>query len=256
MPRRCRCSPSTPPKGSSGRWCWCPTDGTCGTGPPTSRCFTTASGGGRVVDVAGKDGWRGFDDNAAAARREERAEESRLLYVALTRARHHLVVWWVKQIEDAPTSTLGKLLARDSRGRRPPAPPARAGGRTRRHGAARGPPLRGGHRARPPWPPPPSTDRSTTCGAGPRSRRCRPTIPSPTRPPPSRPTTSSATTSRRSRPRPAHGRPSQGSPLRDPGARDLRVGLVRRPRSGGVAANGAHARPCNAPAGSSTPRRS
>jgi exodeoxyribonuclease V beta subunit len=72
------------------------------------------AGGGRVVDVAGKEGWAGFDDNAAAARREERAEESRLLYVALTRARHHLVVWWVKHIEDAPTSTLGKLLARQS----------------------------------------------------------------------------------------------------------------------------------------------
>jgi exodeoxyribonuclease V beta subunit len=70
--------------------------------------------GGRIIDVAGEGGWRGFEANAGAARAEEKAEESRLLYVALTRARHHLVVWWVSQTKDAANSTLGKVLARDS----------------------------------------------------------------------------------------------------------------------------------------------
>jgi exodeoxyribonuclease V beta subunit len=71
-----------------------------------------ATGRRRLIDVAGTDGWEGFAANAAAAVAEEIGEESRLLYVALTRARHHLVVWWAKQAPGAPASSLGRLLAR------------------------------------------------------------------------------------------------------------------------------------------------
>jgi exodeoxyribonuclease V beta subunit len=50
------------------------------------------------------------------ARDEQRGEELRLLYVALTRARHQAVVWWVRA-KDAHHSPLGRLLMfRDGNG--------------------------------------------------------------------------------------------------------------------------------------------
>jgi exodeoxyribonuclease V beta subunit len=48
----------------------------------------------RLVDVGGEGNWDGFTNHAALAASEEDAEQFRAVYVALTRARHHLVVWW------------------------------------------------------------------------------------------------------------------------------------------------------------------
>ncbi len=49
------------------------------------------------------------DAQVAAARREQAAEELRLLYVAMTRARHRVVVWWVTA-GDAATSPFARVL--------------------------------------------------------------------------------------------------------------------------------------------------
>jgi exodeoxyribonuclease V beta subunit len=62
--------------------------------------------GRRVLDVGGKDGV-GYAERSAAHAREEAGESLRLAYVALTRARAQVVVWW------APTSnTAGGPLHR------------------------------------------------------------------------------------------------------------------------------------------------
>ncbi|HVM09162.1 MAG TPA: UvrD-helicase domain-containing protein [Acidimicrobiales bacterium] len=61
-----------------------------------------ANGGRRTIDVAGNVG-RGYYEV------EARGEELRLLYVALTRARHQAVVWWVPG-GNAATSSLCRLL--------------------------------------------------------------------------------------------------------------------------------------------------
>jgi exodeoxyribonuclease V beta subunit len=56
-----------------------------------------------------------YTRNAALARSERRAEDLRLLYVALTRARHRLVIWWART-QECRHSPLGRLLAgRDER---------------------------------------------------------------------------------------------------------------------------------------------
>jgi exodeoxyribonuclease V beta subunit len=68
----------------------------------------------RAIDV----GLRGSDRRRhyAQHRDEERGEELRLAYVALTRARHQAVVWWVSSW-DAKDSPLGRLLfAQDAEG--------------------------------------------------------------------------------------------------------------------------------------------
>ena len=68
-----------------------------------------------------------YRDHAALARAERRGEDLRLLYVALTRARHRLVIWWGRTSE-CRHSPLGRLLlgrdartgeVRDSRGGEP-----------------------------------------------------------------------------------------------------------------------------------------
>jgi exodeoxyribonuclease V beta subunit len=62
--------------------------------------------GNRVLDVGGKDGV-GYAQRSAAHAREEAGESLRLAYVALTRARSQVVVWW------APTTnTAGGPLHR------------------------------------------------------------------------------------------------------------------------------------------------
>ena len=63
----------------------------------------------RLVDVRG--GGSGFEDNKAAAEEEGEAEEARLLYVAMTRARHRLVVWWIKNAQSCARSKLHQILA-------------------------------------------------------------------------------------------------------------------------------------------------
>jgi exodeoxyribonuclease V beta subunit len=56
--------------------------------------------GRRVLDVGGKDG-AGYPERSAAHAREDAGESLRLAYVALTRARAQVVVWW------APTLNTG-----------------------------------------------------------------------------------------------------------------------------------------------------
>jgi exodeoxyribonuclease V beta subunit len=68
----------------------------------------------RLIDVAGPDG-PDFDDHRAAAIAEDVAEEGRLLYVALTRAEHQLLVWWVENTYNAANSKLHELITRDGR---------------------------------------------------------------------------------------------------------------------------------------------
>lgn len=68
----------------------------------------------RLVDVAGK-GSPGFDEHASLATAEDVAEEGRLLYVALTRAEHHLVVWWIENSKNTAKSKLDQLITRDGR---------------------------------------------------------------------------------------------------------------------------------------------
>ncbi|CAN5330309.1 exodeoxyribonuclease V subunit beta [soil metagenome] len=62
----------------------------------------------RVVDVGGHDSPE-FGDHCSDAKREQRGEDLRLLYVALTRARHQAVVWWVPAT-NSEESPLGRLL--------------------------------------------------------------------------------------------------------------------------------------------------
>ena len=65
----------------------------------------------RLIDVAGK-GWAGHAAHADLDAAEEEAEEGRQLYVALTRAQHHLVVWWLPLASGATDSKLGELITR------------------------------------------------------------------------------------------------------------------------------------------------
>jgi exodeoxyribonuclease V beta subunit len=68
----------------------------------------------RAIDV-GLDG-RSFFDHQRQFKDEERGEDLRLMYVALTRARHQAVIWWVGSYgsRDSPLSRL--LFARDEDG--------------------------------------------------------------------------------------------------------------------------------------------
>jgi len=68
----------------------------------------------RLIDVGGK-GAPGFNDHVALAMAEDAGEEARLLYVALTRAEHHLVAWWVENTDNTPHSKLNEMLVGDGR---------------------------------------------------------------------------------------------------------------------------------------------
>ena len=65
----------------------------------------------RAVDVGGKDS-ADFSVHRRLAREEDEAEESRLLYVALTRARHRVIVWWVSRVKGATSTKLHQILTR------------------------------------------------------------------------------------------------------------------------------------------------
>ena len=57
-----------------------------------------------------------YTQHFSAAHDEQRGEDLRLLYVALTRARHQVVIWWVRAY-DSQHSPLGRLLmCRDQHG--------------------------------------------------------------------------------------------------------------------------------------------
>ncbi len=63
----------------------------------------------RTLDVGVADSTRSYLEHFSAAHDEQRGEDLRLLYVALTRARHRVVVWWVRAYE-SQHSPLGRLL--------------------------------------------------------------------------------------------------------------------------------------------------
>ncbi len=70
----------------------------------------------RTLDVGVTDPGASYLAHFSAAHDEQRGEDLRLLYVALTRARHRVVVWWVRAYE-SQHSPLGRLLmSRDQAG--------------------------------------------------------------------------------------------------------------------------------------------
>jgi exodeoxyribonuclease V beta subunit len=75
--------------------------------------FAPEGGGprGRLIDVGGRS-HPDFKGHQEVAMAERDAEESRLLYVALTRARHSLVVWWIGKTWNARKSKLSGLIQR------------------------------------------------------------------------------------------------------------------------------------------------
>jgi len=66
----------------------------------------------RLIDVSGK-GSDSFDVHKDQAMREAVEEEGRLLYVALTRAKHRLVVWWLENAKPTALSKLTELVIPD-----------------------------------------------------------------------------------------------------------------------------------------------
>ncbi|MDE0370196.1 MAG: UvrD-helicase domain-containing protein, partial [bacterium] len=65
----------------------------------------------RVIDVGGPTS-PGFKSHQEIAMSEEAAEEGRLLYVALTRAKHRLVVWWIENTMNSDRTKLHQILSR------------------------------------------------------------------------------------------------------------------------------------------------
>jgi exodeoxyribonuclease V beta subunit len=73
-------------------------------------------GGRRKLDVGGQRGDPVYEQHFAAAREEMRGEDLRHLYVALSRAKHQAVLWWVA-VRGCQHSALGRLLlAKDANG--------------------------------------------------------------------------------------------------------------------------------------------
>ncbi|HDH26516.1 MAG TPA: AAA family ATPase [Actinobacteria bacterium] len=68
----------------------------------------------RLVDVGGRE-WSGFAEHVDLAMAEDGAEEGRLLYVALTRAKHRLVVWWIENAKSTASSKLAEVITTDDR---------------------------------------------------------------------------------------------------------------------------------------------
>jgi exodeoxyribonuclease V beta subunit len=88
--------------------------------PQATPVFHADDGSGRrLIEVGGKDA-AGFRAAWERSRDEQRGEELRLLYVALTRARHQVVMWWAPT-RGAFDSPLGRLvLSRAANGTIPP----------------------------------------------------------------------------------------------------------------------------------------
>jgi exodeoxyribonuclease V beta subunit len=77
-------------------------------------------GNARTLDVGVAQPLASYGAHLQTARCEQRGEDLRLLYVALSRARHQAVVWWVRAYE-SEHSPLGRVLMfRDAAGEVPP----------------------------------------------------------------------------------------------------------------------------------------
>ena len=63
----------------------------------------------RKLDVGGESGDPVYEGHFAASQAERRGEDIRHLYVALSRAKHQVVVWWAP-VRDCQHSALGRLL--------------------------------------------------------------------------------------------------------------------------------------------------
>lgn len=75
-----------------------------------------ADGDRRKLDAGGEPGDPGYERHYATYQAEQRGEELRQLYVALTRARHQLVIWWAPT-QNCQHSVLGRLmLSKDAGG--------------------------------------------------------------------------------------------------------------------------------------------
>lgn len=69
----------------------------------------------RLVDVGGKES-PNFEEHQYQAQAEDLAQASRLLYVALTRARHLLIVWWIDHGYKPDNSKLQQILTQGDAG--------------------------------------------------------------------------------------------------------------------------------------------
>ncbi len=87
--RRSRCSPSTRPRASSTRSSSSPISSPAACRRETSSCATPPARAGSRSEPSSPTGW---DQALGEEKRQQEAEERRLLYVALTRARDHLVI--------------------------------------------------------------------------------------------------------------------------------------------------------------------
>jgi exodeoxyribonuclease V beta subunit len=76
--------------------------------------------GVRLIELCkvatGLDPLKGFKDVVERNRQEGREQDLRLLYVALTRAKHRLVVWWNPARDGGPEQPLAKVLGHASGG--------------------------------------------------------------------------------------------------------------------------------------------
>lgn len=74
------------------------------------------AGGERSLDVGGSSDCAPYSDHFRAHQVERRAEELRHFYVAITRAKHQVVVWWAP-VKDSQHSALGRVLfSKDAHG--------------------------------------------------------------------------------------------------------------------------------------------
>jgi exodeoxyribonuclease V beta subunit len=87
---------------------FCPTAWSSRQAPSAPLTVHDPTTGRRLVDVGPKER-AGFDAHQGLARTSQVGEDLRLLYVALTRARHRVVVWWVAA-DRANGSALGQVL--------------------------------------------------------------------------------------------------------------------------------------------------
>jgi exodeoxyribonuclease V beta subunit len=74
----------------------------------------------RTLDVGVSEPLASYRAHLQMARREQRGEDLRLLYVALSRARHQAVIWWVRAYESEHSSLGRVLMFRDPAGEVPP----------------------------------------------------------------------------------------------------------------------------------------
>jgi exodeoxyribonuclease V beta subunit len=68
-----------------------------------------SDGDRRKLDVGGESGDHVYEEHYLASQAEKSGEDLRHLYVALTRAKHQVVLWWAP-VQDCQHSALGRLL--------------------------------------------------------------------------------------------------------------------------------------------------